>query len=262
MPLVFPSSFSPRLTEQICVAAGAGKTKIVSRVIDDIGEQLEGQPNDEAFAYFYFNRNDASRQSPSAALCSLVRQLALSADGDAVQRALMQLYREKRKRGFAAEQLHDGDAEQLLRQFVDVYPQTTLVLDALDECDARARMPFVNLLERLAGNALKPVKFFISSRLDRDIAERFETGPNVAITATDNADDIARYVEAELAERQQWTKKLSDALLKEIVRTLCVKSCGMYVIAHLLSTLAGTNLIYLVAVGFSGRCCSFASCST
>jgi hypothetical protein len=42
------------------------------------------------------------------ALCSLVRQLALSADGDAVQHALMQLYPERHKHGFAAKQLRDS----------------------------------------------------------------------------------------------------------------------------------------------------------
>jgi hypothetical protein len=104
------------------------------------------------------------------------------------------------------------------------------------------------------------VKFFISSRLDRDIAERFETGPNVAITATDNADDIARCKEAELAEHQQWSRKLSDALRKEIVRTLCAKSGGMYVTAQPLRSLIGTNSVDFV--GSSGRYCSFASCST
>ncbi len=135
-----------------------------------------------------------------------------------------------------------------------------LVLDALDECDARARMSFVNLLECLAGNALKPVIFFILSRLDRDIAERFKTGPNVAITATDNAYDIARYVEAELTERPQWTRKFSDALREEIVRTLCAKSRGMYVTAYTPYSFICANTFYLL--GSCGRCCSCASCST
>ncbi len=209
------------------MAAGAGKTKVVSRVVDDISQQLKSQPNNEGFAYFYFNRNDATRQKPSGALCSFVRQLALSADGEAVQHALMQLYRENRKRALAVDRLHDNDAEKLLRQFVDVYPQTTLVLDALDECDAAARVHFVDMLDGLTRAASKPVKIFISSRQDRDIVERFDGGPNVAITATDNADDIAKYVEAELARQPQWTKKFSKALRDDIVRILCEKSQGM-----------------------------------
>ncbi len=122
---------------------------MVSRVIDDIGEQLKHQPNNEGFAYFYFNRNDASRQKPSAALCSLVRQLAPPADGEAVQQALMLLYKAKLKRALAAEFLHSDDAKQLLRQFIDLYPQTTFVLDALDECDLQARMPYFSMLEEL-----------------------------------------------------------------------------------------------------------------
>jgi hypothetical protein len=57
-------------------------------------------------------------------------------------------------------------------------------------------MPFVNFLEDLTRSAAKPVKVFISSWLNGDIKERLESGPNVAITATENEDDIAQYVEA------------------------------------------------------------------
>jgi hypothetical protein len=221
-------SFLPlRLTEQFFVAAGAGKTKLVSRVIDDIGEQLKSQPNNEAFAYFYFNRNDPNRCNPSAALCSLTRQLSLTADGRGMHSALVRLYKSKLTRGMALDKIDDEAATQLLREFVDAFPQTTLVLDALDECDEAVRMEFVDLLESLARDATKPIKIFISSRLDSDITERLKGGPNVAITATDNQNDITVFVEAEIAKRPLWKQKLSEQLRSEVVHTLCVRSRGM-----------------------------------
>jgi hypothetical protein len=202
---------------------------VVSRVIDHILEELAGGPNDEAFAYFYFNRNDSSRHSPPAALCSLVRQLSVSVNDRALPHALAQLYRSKKQqqRELAEDCLHEADAAQLLRQLAEVFPQTTLVLDALDECDAETRLSLVKLLDELVHSAGRPVKIFISSRLDQDIRQRYESGPNVAIRAVDNQDDISRYVEAKMADRPDWSGKMSSGLREEIVQTLADKSEGM-----------------------------------
>ncbi len=207
--------------------AGAGQTKVVSRVVDHMRKALLEQRSDEGFAYFYFNRSDDARSTASAALCSLVRQLSVTADGKGMQQVLVEMYRSKRQLGFAAKQLHEDDAQHLLRQFVNGYPHTTLVLDALDECDEQTRMLIVDTLDHVVSHAAKPIKVFISSRLDADIAERLESGPNVAVTATDNADDIAKFVDAKLTRRPQWSQKLSSAVRSEIVQTLCAKSGGM-----------------------------------
>ncbi len=185
--------------------------------------------NDEAFAYFYFNRNDSSRHSSPAALCSLVRQLSISVNDRTLPHALVQLYNRKKQqqRQLAEECLHEADAAYLLRQLANVFPQTTLVLDALDECDAETRLSLVNLLDELVRSTGRPVKVFISSRLDEDIRQRYMGGPNVAIRAVDNQDDIARFVEAKMAERQDWSQKMSEGLRKEIVRTITDESEGM-----------------------------------
>ncbi len=60
----------------------------MSRVIDHVRQALVDRRNNEGFAYFYCNRNDDSRSTPSAVLRSFLRKLSLSADGQAVQREL------------------------------------------------------------------------------------------------------------------------------------------------------------------------------
>jgi Cdc6-like AAA superfamily ATPase len=211
-------------------AAGAGKTKTVLRVTDHVRHALDNRCNHEGFTYFYSNCNDDSRLTPSAVLRSFLRQLSSSANGQAVQHELAQLYNSNKQRGFPESWLPDTEARHLLRRFTACYPQTTLIFDALDDCDEQTRMPFVDYLEDLTCSAAKPIKVFISSRLDGDIKERFESGPNVAITATEKADDIARFVEAEIAARPQWNRKLSASTHEKIVWTLCEKDNGMYVI--------------------------------
>jgi hypothetical protein len=104
------------------------------------------------------------------------------------------------------------------------------VLDVFDKCSADDRAELVALLDALARSAARPVKLFISSCLDCDIHERFIGGLNVAVGASDNSGDIARFVAAKMDKRQQWARRLPDALRDEIIETLREKSHGMYVV--------------------------------
>lgn len=60
----------------ICSLAGTGKTFLTLKVIDDIQATLEKQPNEEGFAFFYCNRNEAARRDPLSVLSAFVRQLS------------------------------------------------------------------------------------------------------------------------------------------------------------------------------------------
>lgn len=86
---------------------------------------------------------------------------------------------------------------------------------------------YIDFLEDVTRSAAKRVNIFLPSRLDRDIVERFESGPGVAITATDNGDDIALFVKAGIAGRPQWSRRLSEQLRAKMVETLCYKSDGI-----------------------------------
>jgi hypothetical protein len=204
---------------------------MVSRVIDHMQELLASRPNNEAFAYFYFNRNDSSRRSPPAALCSLVCQLSVLTCDRGLPHPLVQLYngKKQRQRELAEDCLHEADAAHRLCELAELFPRTTLALNALNECDSETRLSLVNLLDELVHSAGRPVKIFILSRLDEDIRQRYERGPNLAIHAVDNQDDIARFVEATMAGRPDWSGRVSDSVHQEIVQTLMDKSEGMCV---------------------------------
>ena len=185
-------------------------------------------PNDEALAYFYCDRNESARQDPELILSSFTRQLSLSRNGDAIQHSLVQLYYQKRKTGFASGKLKIEESRDILLQLVRTYPQTTLVLDALDECHKETRTQLVNILDTLVTQSPKPVKIFISSRPDQDIKHRFGCGPNVHIKATDNRDDIAKFVNDKLNNSPEyWQNSINRDLKREICETLVDKSEGM-----------------------------------
>jgi hypothetical protein len=189
---------------------------------------FEQYPNDEALAYFYCDRNESARQDPELALSSFVRQLAMSRNSDAIQHSLVQLYYEKRRKGFASGKLKVEESRDVLLQLVRIYPQTTLVLDALDECNKETRAQLVDVLDALVTHSPRPVKVFISSRPDRDIKHRFEYGPNVQINAQDNRDDIIKFVDDEINNSpKHWRNSIKPDLKKEIYEILVNGSEGM-----------------------------------
>lgn len=197
-------------------------------VIDHLLHRLDNRPNHEALAYFYCDRNNRDRREPISILRSFVRQLSTAQRGNAIQPPLLQLYSQKQRTGFASGKPTMRESEELLLQLIEIYPQTTLVLDALDECDRQTRTKLIEVFDNLLEKSTRPVKIFISSRPEPDIKHRFECGPNVGIQATDNQDDISRFVSAEIDKHEKSRRrKLSTGLREEVVQTLLEKSQGM-----------------------------------
>ncbi|KAK4235733.1 hypothetical protein C8A03DRAFT_17559, partial [Achaetomium macrosporum] len=204
---------------------GAGKTFLASQVVDHVQAILDASPNHEGFAFFYCNRHETDRRKPLSILRSYVCQLSTVASTPGEMRGkLRNLYRETRLRG--SHLTLEACKEQLLES-VNLYPRTTLVLDALDECEPDTRSCLVDTLEFLLQRSERPLKIFISSRPDGDIRDRFLSRPNIEIQATDNQDDITKFVNEEIIKRRRWGK-LSPALREDIVKTLLHGTQGMF----------------------------------
>src|SRR5689334_11737855 len=89
--------------------AGAGKTKLVSRVIDHVSND----PRDQALAYFYCNHNESTRRDPKNILRSFVKQLSISPSTGTVHNALLEIYEKKKRAGFASAVLTFEDSQRL-----------------------------------------------------------------------------------------------------------------------------------------------------
>ena len=204
--------------------AGTGKTYLTSKVIDDIRSTLENKPHHEGLAYFYCNRNEPERLDPLMVLRSFVRQLSTIAnDNHLIQKRLMQFSFEAQLR--CSEPTIEV-CKEILLEFINIYPKTTLILDALDECDKHRRGILIETLDYLLDNAQRPVKLFISSRPDGDIKDKFKSRMNIEIQATDNHGDISKFVKREIGKHRRW-KKMSSELQTEIIQTLHNGSDGM-----------------------------------
>lgn len=204
---------------------GTGKTHLTSTVIDHIRSQLSNPLTDEGFAFFYCDRDEGTRSQPLSILQSLVRQLSTATSNpSSMQTKLLNACKEARSKGtnFRLNQCED----QILAS-MDIYQQTTLVIDAMDECDSDSRDQFLDVLNSFMSKAKRPLRIFISSRPDSDIESQLENTPSMNISASDNRDDIKKYLQAEL-DRFARKNHVLKPLKTNIVDKLLERSQGMF----------------------------------
>ncbi|KAI0547823.1 hypothetical protein F4679DRAFT_552833 [Xylaria curta] len=204
---------------------GAGKTFLTSKVVDHIQAQVERSPNQEGFAFFYCNRDEEERRKPLCVLQSYVRQLSTTIKNPrCIRKQLQDFCRETRSKG---SDFGFSDCKKQLLESINLYSQTTVVLDALDECEPDSRRQIFETVKYLLTESENPLKVFISSRPDRDIRREFLRQPSVEIQATDNEEDIQKFVNAEIIKHDNW-KGMSLDLQKTIVEVLFTRSRGMF----------------------------------
>jgi hypothetical protein len=140
-----------------------------------------------------------------------------------MRKKLRALWRETTLRG--SDFGFEACREQLLES-VNLYSRTTLVLDALDECEPGSRRKLVDMIKLLLSKSERPLKVFISSRPDQDIRSQFLSEPNIEILARHNKKDIEKFVYEEIINHEAW-RDMSPSLQEEIVKTLLDRSQGM-----------------------------------
>jgi hypothetical protein len=192
----------------------------------------------EPVVYFYCNRNEEQRRDPTAIMQAIVKQLSLllsasheSLGSYGLPEPVVAKYEERSKDGFSSGPLGFHECQDLIVSLLDMNPQTTIIIDALDECDPTKRGRLLKALEILVGSSTKLVKIFVSSRDDDDITLKLKNVPNLYIEATDNKDDIERFIQREITLSIQESRLLrgniSEELKKKIISTLIENAHGM-----------------------------------
>ncbi|RFU29639.1 hypothetical protein B7463_g6719, partial [Scytalidium lignicola] len=203
---------------------GAGKTKLVSKVID----HLSGFSSNQTLAYFYCKRDENLRCDPDNVLRCFVRQLSISPGSESVRTHLVELYKMKESKGFASAELSFEESLNLLEEFVQIYSQATLILDALDEVNEGQRQKLIHVFSDLVKKTTR-LKVFISSRRNDDIKSLLEMKENISISATDNENDITKYLREKIDYNQKERRyPISDNLKTEIVNRISSESDGMF----------------------------------
>ncbi|KAH7086732.1 hypothetical protein FB567DRAFT_592603 [Paraphoma chrysanthemicola] len=211
--------------------AGSGKSKLVSTVIDD-AEQAFHEGRISRPIYFYCSRNPAepSRSDPRAILASLAKQLSCGPNGKTLQQHAIKIYEEKESKYFASNELHIDESCQLLEDLTNEALQTTIIIDALDECNPTTRQLLIDALERVLKKSSSLVKIFISCRKDHDLVPRLESYPGLEISSQKNGEDIAKFVKEEierLVSKKQLLRHSEDkSVMKGLIEKKVIEGAG------------------------------------
>ena len=152
--------------------------------------------------FFYCSRDTAepTRSSPDAILASIVRQLSSLQPGHSLFPPMVAAYTKREKDGFASGSLSLEASRALIIQLVEYYPLTTIVIDALDECDPQRRADLLESLEAILKESSSLVKIFVSSRDDQDIVWHLQGYPSLDLLSDKNKDDIMSFVRSETSD--------------------------------------------------------------
>ncbi|KAL1858834.1 hypothetical protein Daus18300_009832 [Diaporthe australafricana] len=223
----------------LCGFMGMGKTYCASRVIDWLRDGLSWNKNDEAFAYFYCNRQDAARSDAKAILRNIIRQLATGpwkpeglVGSTAVHKTVYGLWKQMKAAGISTTWTQ---WEACLSALIDTYPRTTIILDAVDECEAGQRDDLLTLLTGLASRSSQKsqVKIFLTTRPEKLILQHLDGHPAIRTQEGNGARDIATFVRTKIAKHSRWSKWPQE-VREQIIDTVLKKSGDMFLFAALL----------------------------
>ena len=165
---------------------------------------------------------------------SILKQLSCTKSDSPIREPVPKVYKEKKEiaddSGCEIESLELAECLQHILALLENTP-ATLIIDALDESDSGRRYELLKALDDIIQQSNSLVKIFVSSREDKDIVCRLEHSPNVFIHASDNIDDIKRFVKLEVEQSIEDGKLLSGSvsedLKNQIISTLIGQAEGM-----------------------------------
>lgn len=118
--------------------------------------------------------------------------------GQAIEGLTREVYNVRKKNTFAAGSLSLQASVSMIIELSGLRPRTTIVIDALDECNRQEREYLLDDLSKIVKDSISSVKIFVSSREETEIAYHTDGCHNVQIAAKQNQKDIDSFVNSEV----------------------------------------------------------------
>ncbi|KAM3075671.1 hypothetical protein ACMFMG_007803 [Clarireedia jacksonii] len=202
---------------------GSGKSKLIYSIIEFYINNIPDGVRPAPIAYFYCTRNPAEpeRANPDEILSCILKQLSCSTSDLPIREPLVNSYQIRKKEaeddGCDPLRLTTAECVDVILALLKENPGI-IFIDALDECDPLRRHELLEALDIIITRSENLVKVLVSSRDDNDIVCRLENSPNVHISASDNEEDIIRFVHWEV-ERSIRNKRLLTGLVSDDMRS-------------------------------------------
>ena len=154
-------------------------------------------------------------------------------DGGAILQPAKELYAKRKQQGFTSVPPTLQESIEMIISMAADRPVTTIVIDALDECEQGTRSDLLDALQDIITRSLSLVKVYVASRNDQDIVLTLRDCPNLEVEASRNQADIDKFINVELDRRIKNKQLLAGRpptdLVSSIREALRSGAGGMYV---------------------------------
>ena len=199
---------------------GCGKTVLCSTIIDDVASTCQTSVRD-ILAYYYFDFNEARKQTCEGLVRSLVSQLF----GQSSER-LKTMETLFVQCGEGQREPTIKSLSQALRELINQFREVYFIVDALDECVEIAAV--ISLIDDICGWHIENLHIIVTSRKERNI----EKGIRLWITdqiqiQNDLVDADIKLLVRECLRSDPGLSQWSEPIKAEVERTLHDGSKGM-----------------------------------
>ncbi len=196
--------------------------------MDEFAKSEEAQ----CLAYFYCSRTEPGRSRSEHVFRSIVKQMSRSdSDTTKLPDSVIAIYEKREKDHFAKGPLQVAESIELIINLASRFSATTIVIDALDECETNTRDELLCGLNTIIERVASLIKIFVSSRIEPDITAYLQDLPHVYVDKSRNGLDINAYVRHEVEKASAGKRLLfgraSTELKQEVIERLMEGAQGM-----------------------------------
>jgi hypothetical protein len=203
---------------------GAGKTVIASRIIDKLCSD-----SSSTTIYFYCRHGDEQRNSFLGIAAGLLAQM-IRLNANIVDYLYEKVYAKGSVR------LSLDEARDVLEVGIKSFSRTSIVIDGLDECNAREQhtvtMWFRDLIEKSPSGLEGSVRCLFLSQEGKITSKRLADLPQLPLRSESHDRDIARFIRG-MGEKVQRKYRIDDNVRQNLTDAVEKYSCGMFLYAKL-----------------------------
>jgi len=144
---------------------------------------------------FYWNPAEGSRQDPETILSVLIHQLVRTESDEVTLLSLIvDAYNLRKTEGEGCTRLSLPECQDP-RQLTDVYEQTKICIDALDEVEPSTGKYLLQVVKVVMEKSKNLVKISATTRTEAGTTRQFEMPPRIDPLPHGNASNIERFIE-------------------------------------------------------------------
>ncbi|KAJ5837197.1 hypothetical protein N7447_003223 [Penicillium robsamsonii] len=215
---------------------GCGKTKLASVIIQQHLDSILQNSCNAPVAYIYCSNTKTSLSSLTCAaiLRNVVKQLAVTQQGQKVRQGLWDEFKKRQKAadmdGLDPLPLTVDECVQMLLELTLDCP-ATIIIDGLDELVGN-QLDILTSLQTLENESSSLIKIMISSREDTYIAQELHDAISLPVTICQNSEDIKTFVQhsvsSAITNRKLLGGSVSASLKNHLVESLYQGARGMF----------------------------------